>query len=486
MPSPTIDPQSNLDTMSQFPIYDFQIDLAPTPEPLTNVNSVLGSAIETVVQTKMLHVFPDSFEYMYVANSRQVDYHANNRQRRRYLQQTTTPSTSVIFNGGVVAFDATPTRNVKALVQSSIESDLVQVLVKQGGPWAYIQQATFIDLSGNAPPTAAPTIASSPQPSILQTPGTLAPESSTVAGLQGQHSYPTVGGGGGGGGTVSMLATHKPQVAAGGFFGVVLLLLAMGLLVRHTKRRRAVRHQDDLNLALDQAETSNVTNHHHHHQKKGRSSKELTAATKKFNRPHKSSSHESTSTAPFVFEDDDDDDDENADDQSEMAQYASNSSSGGVAGDGTDTISVGPSVASSEWTLANSDMSGGGSTIQQLSPKQRQQQQQQQQQLSPSSNPSSAAAMAYASNETFERDRLVTLQKDMLQSEWTHDPVSRHATAATSTAILAPPVRPRSKASPGKVSFYHAHDEDGQGEEVYLMPPKKTPSESFDEDDCLV
>lgn len=92
---------------------------------------------------------------------------------------------------------------------------------------------------------------------------------------------------------------------------------------------------------------------------------------------------------------------------------------------------------------------------------------------------SRAAAMAYASQETFERDRLVTLQKDMLQSDWTSSPPKQSVVA---TAILAPPIRPKSSS---KLSIQQQGSDnsssDGQGEEVYLMPPTTKFSTSTDD-----
>ena len=75
------------------------------------------------------------------------------------------------------------------------------------------------------------------------------------------------------------------------------------------------------------------------------------------------------------------------------------------------------------------------------------------------------AAEILAAKETFDRDRQVTLQKDMLQTEWTS-----HVMAGNSKPNA---VDHRQHNKHNSLSFEQAH----QGEEVYLMPPKsKRPS----------
>jgi hypothetical protein len=73
------------------------------------------------------------------------------------------------------------------------------------------------------------------------------------------------------------------------------------------------------------------------------------------------------------------------------------------------------------------------------------------------------SAELLAAKETFDRDRRITLQKDMLHSEWSSTP-------ATSGMAEAPAGRGGTFGDANTLSFAQAYQ--GQGEEVYLMPPK--------------
>lgn len=135
--------------------------------------------------------------------------------------------------------------------------------------------------------------------------------------------------------------------------------------------------------------------------------------------------------------------------RSEMAHYAP--------GELLDSISTGPSVTS-EWTLQTSDDTkiSGATSLQGLR----------------------ASSVAWASAETFERDRQITLQKDMLQSEWTTLTNRRGARPSSPFSTQPEPqsyLRPSSDTpSSPKLSFEQAYE--GQGEEIYLMPPTRAAS----------
>jgi hypothetical protein len=72
------------------------------------------------------------------------------------------------------------------------------------------------------------------------------------------------------------------------------------------------------------------------------------------------------------------------------------------------------------------------------------------------------AAELKAARETFDRDRQITIQKDMLQTEWS-------ASLPTSSGLIGDAAA--SSAGPKSLSFEQAYDL-GQGEEVYLRPPR--------------
>jgi len=74
------------------------------------------------------------------------------------------------------------------------------------------------------------------------------------------------------------------------------------------------------------------------------------------------------------------------------------------------------------------------------------------------------AAELLAANEAFERDRQITLQKDMLHSKWSSTPATAGMLSVSPMAL--------GSASGGEnaLSFEQAYDP-GQGEEIFLMPP---------------
>ena len=224
-----------------------------------------------------------------------------------------------------------------------------------------------------------------------------------------------------------------PQIV-GGVFGAALLSIGAMLLLRGMQERRHSRHTHG---AIAQAEED------------AGSSKVI-------------ASDLVLEEGPTLLEDSYDSKD--GDNQSEVAQYAP--------GELLDSISVGPSVASSAGTADDFTVTtavGVGRATSPTSPGAHP--------LSPQDSSSRAAAMAYASNETFERDRLVALQKDLLQSDWTSNPVPTNANARGLT-MATPFARPRSSSSHGSVddnrdgelSFEQAYE----GEEMTLMPPKST------------
>jgi hypothetical protein len=109
-------------------------------------------------------------------------------------------------------------------------------------------------------------------------------------------------------------------------------------------------------------------------------------------------------------------------DVSEMAQYAP--------GELLDSVSVG-----SEWTISTNDESKATSRKRHSSD-------------------------AWVATEAFERDRQITLQKDMLQSEWSNVAQSQ-----------MPPTQEWASGGGTAMSFEQAHG--AQGEEIYLMPPSR-------------
>jgi hypothetical protein len=495
---------------TQWTLGKFEVRLSPTPEPLANVDNILGAAIEEVVRKEMQRSCSEIFEYMYVAGVNHIDVQvmdggATRRTRtirRRTLQATTT---LVVFNGGVVAFDGEPSGNVNDLVKSSIESELKDVLIANGGPWALIEDIAFTDLEATDAPTDAPTTTSptsaptttSPtsapttsSPTTSQTTTspdserTVAPPTGGVSGLQEQNNVQSDSDG------------ASIQQIMGGVFGIAFVLLGSILLARTSRRNSRQQHTaealthaelDDKDMMNDQYPSGSS--------RSKLAARELTsmAADHKYDDLHTTDSGNAEQLdRTFLVDESEteqDHDDERSKDRSEMAQYAP--------GELLDSISVGAasSVASSEWngddtataiSIGNSSVgvcSASGSSP--TSPNHQTMQSQ-----------SRVAAMAYASNETFERDRLVALQKDLLQSDWTHDPL-RSRQGDTGMASIATFARPKVSSSSSvntnsssskkksnnndndndnnssSMSFEQAYEDDSQGEEIYLMPPSR-------------
>jgi hypothetical protein len=493
--------------MKQYTLGDFQILLTPTPEPLTDVDDVLARAIEDVVDQKLQSLFAGSFEYMYVASIEQVDVleagQGRRMGRRRTLSETT--STSVIFNGGVVAFDTDPVVDVRAIIKTTIEEDLRASLVRHGPPWSLVEQVFFTDLepmstgSPSLSPTLARTLAPTHIPSVLPTlaptatpvvpPTDVAPTfAPTVASTLNTVTAPVVLSSNV---PPSIRPTEEPtlspvvprlddasnfqgetmqsqaaksnsndstQQILGAFFGVAFVLLAALMYARLSRRKG--QQLEDVAIALNQA------------QYKGSFSDDN---NNNYNYPESMAPHELDLDAAAVARGGPRRDYITDEDQSEMAQYATEL---------LDSISV-----TSEWTVASSNVNngddatvarlggntggnggkGGQSSVASL--------------LSsyPHIPSSRVAAMGYASSETFERDRRVTLQKDLLQSEWTSLPVGRSPSPIVTSD--SPLVMMRKPSPPSHVvrSTNHYESEGApavngggsggnQGEEVYLMP----------------
>lgn len=478
------------DTRTQYTLGDFEIKLTPTPLALTNVDMVLGKAIEDVVDARLRGIYAESFQYMYVAGVKQIDFREpeGGGTRGRFLlsrtsKQVVTPAsdrnlmeatTSVVFNGGVIAFDEDPAVNVRGIVQSSIEDNLVKRLVGNGGAWSLIQQAVFTDLEPlptpgptssptetlTMPPTSAPVVAPTPAPVVAPTRApTASPTASpTDAPTAAPSNAPT-----------SSAPTETPvapptgisagiqqvesetrssdddesriQRILGGFFGFVICMLAALMLARLSHRRSQQQEQqlDELASAISHAEEEH-------------SSISSTNPDFKSSSPH----------------------------ELDLGKYPvtpqSPVSSGG---DIMDSVSV-----TSEWTLASScvnAMNEDSSSLTRLG------------NVSPksatattskrnvgSSNTTRVAAMGFASNETFERDRRVTLTKDLLQSEWV-TATRRSAFPSTRESNSLPMVMTSSDAaamlrtaSPTRRNHRRRTPEfqaQEEGEEVYLMPP---------------
>lgn len=518
------------DPMTQWTLGEFEILLQPTPERLLDVDKVLAKSIEEVVRAQLEESFADTFEYMYVASVDHVDYQETptsesreggpTRKTRRTRGNSNSSNrqlgpdsrTVVAFNGGVVAFDGTLTvqDDITSIVKSAIETDLKDVLVSKGGPWALIESVAFTNLAitteapvpdptsspttqapevleeDEIPPTAAPTTAER----------TVAPPTGGISGIQEQDTQTGDTG-------LSNSAATMPQIV-GGLFGVAFVLLGAILLVRQAKRRSQL-HQ--LSEALSQAELDSDEDG---------LAPELRAHTSKYRDEDSTNNNSNMGVAAdhsFVTDDTAPDYDDDGCDRSEMAQYAP--------GELLDSISVGPASSVASWevnddgattrSLANSSscQSPTPSIMHGMMP--------------PHAAAERVAAMAYASNETFERDRLVALQKDLLQSDWTHDPVPRPG-GEGSASIATTFARPKnngvggsqttlsSSSSSGSssnnisssfsmrskkkkmmmmnqpqqhhqhsISFAQAHhddNDDGQGEEIYLMPPSRNRQQS--------
>ncbi len=423
------------DVMMQLSIGEFQIELAPTPEPLTNVDTILGRSIESVVQREMERVFADSFEYMYVAGLSQVDVKTPST---RQLNQTVT---SAFYNGGVVAFDSQPSIDIYAVLQSSIDSYLRDELVAHGESWAFIERVTFV--SEKNIPTDATTLSPTGTRSDEPTSNTMSPPTGDVSAIEGNGASTTL----------ESEELDMPHIVASGF-GVAFIVIGAVLFLKGSKRQVHVRDTTTNTFSLEEAESpSNET--------KNPSPNELAMATGLY------LEHQGDGAAnAYVFEDTEDDDDE---DRSVMAQYSN--------GEWLDSTSGGQSVTSSDFTLATTDDGTYSALAENAIGRQSPHAQ-----LHPETS-SRVAVMGFASAETFERDRLVTLHKDMLQSDWGGLSTPGHVSYTT----------PRSTSSSSTVSFEQAYqDGDGPGEEICLMSPSRKPrrrkhaDDDDDDDDNLL
>lgn len=371
------------DTMKQFSLGEFEIQLKPTPEPLTDIDNVLGAALEDFLNTEFETEFGDAFEYMYVASVDRVDrFGGGNIRRQMRSLESTLPSTSVTYVGGVIAFGEDPNVNINQVIRDKITTDAFLNSLGQtgGGAWTLIQEVDFVSLDTDAPTTA--------------------PVAPVISG-------------------VSVGDTSKDDGSSrrgrllGAIFGVAFVVIGAALLVDTSRRLKDKRimTQHALASTMDESEK-------HQSQK---SDLELKS---------------DNADDGLVSE---------SGDRSEMAHYSSSPAST----TGVDAVSVAPSVAS-EWTMTtNDDTKISGGTLR---------------------HQSSGGANVWASLETFERDRQVTLQKDMLQSEWTTMPAPSTTRALTSSRYTTHGAQ--REPSPD-LSFEQAYDE-GQGEEIYLMPPSRT------------
>ena len=140
-------------------------------------------------------------------------------------------------------------------------------------------------------------------------------------------------------------------------------------------------------------------------------------------------------------------DDQDCEDVSAAAQYIHNRSSHSSSINNSsnhnssilDSISVG-----SEWTLATG-VTGVTSA------------------LGLTTNHNKTTAEMVATKETFDRDRQITLQKDMLQSEWT--------TPTTGTTGTTDPNSNNLHVYNNHNSALQFQDATGQGEEIFIMEP---------------
>jgi len=510
------------DEMTQYTLGDFQILLIPTPETLPDIDYVLGRSIEQVLDEKFETLFGSGFEYMYVAGVQQVDVlvpgsrRRHQRRQHRMLkdeegQRRRTPlrvvqsatSTSVIFNGGVIAFDSDPLQDevfIRNTVKETINEDLLPVLQFEGGPWELIQDVDFTDLEplptilftttsptaiptltpiASVTPTTIPTLPIPPTtltPSPSQTPTTESPTAApflfveftlppeieltptpstpvpTAMRSSGEESSQLF---------QSQAAAQAAHIEArnrsivGGVFGVAFLFVAALSFVRLTRRKG--RTQEDVLIALHQTEQQQQQQSRNHKDYADGSSpleaKEvnfLASAIGVASRQGTGSDRDGTN------------------DVSRTTQYS-------TAGDLLDSLSV-----TSEWTLASSNVNhnnnnnthnysdnddserhytdgggsgaGGPSSVASLLTSY------------PHIQSSRVAAMGYASSETFERDRLVTLQKDLLQSEWTSPPPNMGTTTTDGTLVMMRKPSPPSPKIRLPSAYYNNNNNDQESQ----------------------
>lgn len=453
--------------MTQWSVGEFQLDLIPTPEPLTNVDNVVAPSIEQVVRSAMQHQFAESFLYMYVASLGHVQEQlATGRQGQ---QETVT---YLHYNGGVVAFDRPPPPaiDINAIVKASIEANLTKELATHGEPWSWIQSVSFNSLQQDNDIVAGPPAPGSvPTTTSTTTPPSVAPSSTSSS-----NPPPPTGGGasaieGGEGANTNNTSqseskTTAPQIVASGF-GIAFVMIGVTLFVKATRNRRT--HVRQVALSLEEADSEGSVDGDGPGDRKDPSSQGLDVPSTDARQPTSTKSRGSRSraarprgigggggSAAYVFEDATDDED-----RSEMAQYST--------GEWIESTSVAQSVTSSDFTLTTVDDATysalADNSIGRSDPSPR---------TSSSNHPdtsSRVAVMGFASSETFERDRLVTLHKDMLQSEW-GTPLANHGhiTYATNNGNI---IRPTT--GPASMSFEEAYQGDGDEprEEVYILPP---------------
>ena len=147
-----------------------------------------------------------------------------------------------------------------------------------------------------------------------------------------------------------------------------------------------------------------------------------------------------------------------ADDESEAAQYKSNGNTKLL-----DCISV--QSVGSEWTLTTGVTDGVSSA------------------LGAGSTSNKTMAEMLAAKETFDRDRQITLQKDMLQSEWFGAVVSPSGLAhSRSNGQSSPYSNPSKSSKSSRITTIASGDANGglqfeeatgEGEEIFLMQPAR-------------
>lgn len=475
--------------MMQWSIGEFQLDLMPTPEPLNNVDNVVAPSIERVVRSAMQRQFAESFLYMYVASlGRAQEQPATGRQGQDES------FTSLYYNGGVVAFETPPsTTNINAIVKASIEANLAKELNTYGEPWSWIQSVTVVGLQNNpdtgadvdvdvdAPPPApgsGPTPTTSVRTTPLPTPAPVSdsnppPPSGGVSAIEGD-------GGDNPDTTQSEDKASAPQIVASGF-GIAFVMIGATLFIKSARNRHT--HVREVALSLEEAdsEASVEGGEGRHKDLDADPATSLAVAAAAPNttqdgnsRPKSKSTNSRGSrsrgsgpramggggeSAAYVFEDNTDDEE-----RSEMAQYST--------GEWMESTSVAQSVTSSDFTLTTLDDATYSALADTSITREHSPRTSSSSLVRPDTS-SRVAVMGFASSETFERDRLVTLHKDMLQSEWgTPLATHGHITYATNTSNTSNTTI-RAPGGATSMSFEEAYQGDGDEprEEVYILPP---------------
>eukprot|EP00536_Pseudo-nitzschia_multiseries_P012911 jgi/Psemu1/290578/fgenesh1_pg.518_\ len=282
--------------------------------------------------------------------------------------------------------------------------------------------------------------------------------SNNINSLQGQESSNN-------GATASAFQTRRGKILASVLGGLLLLaLVAIVFCLRRSRNRRSGGDNgDDSDCDCDVThlrvtkETITVLSTDDYHQ--DRVDEEIANPSPSSGRG-RSLARESTSSSM----------EEDCEDASAAAQYvhvvSSRNGSNSTSREGSnllDSISVG-----SEWTLTTGlttalggmALASSSDTSQSQQEEERRRRHQQQQQSK------TAAAEMQAAKETFDRDRQITLQKDMLQSEWTSGGAAASALAAASSATASPGLLAAAGGSGGALQF---QDATGQGEEIFLV-----------------